>query len=50
MTNVYGIELYRQAFSYYHIGYSSALSWLLIIVTFGLSVAYTRMTLGKDKQ
>ncbi len=53
LTNVFGVELYRQAFSYYHLGYSSALSWILIIITFALSVCYTRMTLGpstKDKK
>jgi len=48
-TNVFGIELYRQAFSFYHIGYSSALSWLLIIITFGFSVLYTRITLRGEK-
>ncbi len=48
LTNVFSIELYRQAFGYYHIGYSSALSWMLIIVTFVLSVAYAKMTLRKE--
>lgn len=48
LTNVIGIEIYRQAFSYYHIGYSSALSWILVIITFVLGVFYTRITLGKE--
>jgi multiple sugar transport system permease protein len=48
LTNVFSIELYRQAFSYYHIGYSSALSWLLILATFVLSVMYAKLTLGKQ--
>lgn len=47
LTNVFSIELYRQAFSYYHIGYSSALSWMLILVTFVLSVTYAKLTLRK---
>lgn len=48
LTNVFSVELYRQAFSYYHIGYSSALSWVLILVTFVLSVMYAKLTLQKD--
>jgi multiple sugar transport system permease protein len=48
-TNVFGIELYKQAFSFYHIGYSSALSWILILITFIFSVFYTRITLRGDK-
>lgn len=50
MTNIFGVELYRQAFSYYHLGYSSALSWILIIITFVLSVFYTRMTLSPNSK
>jgi multiple sugar transport system permease protein len=48
LTNVFSIELYRQAFSYYHIGYSSALSWILVIVTFVMSIFYTKLTLRKE--
>jgi multiple sugar transport system permease protein len=47
LTNVFGIELYRQAFTYYHIGYSSALSWVLVIITFAFSVFYAKITLKK---
>lgn len=49
-TNLVGIELYKQAFSFYHLGYSSAISWILIIITFIMSIFYTRLTLkgGKD--
>lgn len=50
LTNVFGIELYKQAFQYYHIGYASAMSWLLILVTFGFSVLYTRATLKKESK
>ena len=48
LTNVFGIELYREAFQYYHLGYASALSWLLIAVTFVMSVFYTRITMKKE--
>lgn len=48
LTNIFGIELYKQAFKYYHIGYSSALSWILILLTFGFSILYTRITLKKE--
>jgi multiple sugar transport system permease protein len=48
LTIVFSIELYRQAFSYYHIGYSSALSWILVIVTFVMSIFYTKLTLRKE--
>lgn len=47
-TNIIGVELYREAFSYYHIGYASAFSWILLIVTFALSSFYTKMTLRKE--
>lgn len=50
-TNLFGIELYKQAFSFYHIGYSSAMSWILIAITFVFSVFYTRITLREpDKK
>jgi len=48
LTNVFSVELYRQAFSYYHVGYSSALSWILILVTFVLSVLYVKLTLPRE--
>lgn len=44
-TQFYALELYKEAFGKYHVGYASALSWLLIVVTFVLSVAYTKMTM-----
>lgn len=49
-TNIYGIELYKQAFSFYHIGYSSAMSWILILITFVFSVMYTRLTFRGGKE
>ena len=48
LTNIFGIELYKQAFKYYHLGYSSALSWILILLTFGFSILYTKITLKKE--
>ncbi len=48
-TQMYALELYKEAFGKYHIGYASAMSWLLILVTFLLSIAYTRITMrGKN--
>lgn len=42
-TNVFAIELYRQAFSYYQIGNSSAMSLILVVITVILSIFYIRM-------
>jgi len=42
-TNVFSIELYRQAFSYYQIGNSSAMSLILVVITVILSIFYIRM-------
>lgn len=44
-TQFFALELYQEAFGKYHIGYASALSWLLIIVTFALSIGYTKITM-----
>lgn len=41
-TNFYSIELYRNAFRYYEIGRSSAMSVVLIIITLILSIIYIR--------
>lgn len=43
-TNVFGIELYRQAFSYYHLGMASAMSWILVFITAVMSIFYIRLT------
>ena len=29
----YGVWLYEQAFTYFHMGYASALAWVLFVVT-----------------
>lgn len=48
-TQFYSLELYKEAFGKYHIGFASALSWLLIVLTMVLSVFYTKLTLrGED--
>jgi multiple sugar transport system permease protein len=43
-TNVFGIELYRQAFSYYYLGMASAMSWILVFITAFMSIFYFRLT------
>lgn len=43
-TNVFGIELYRQAFSYYHLGMAGAMSWVLVLITAAMSIIYIRFT------
>jgi multiple sugar transport system permease protein len=48
-TQFYALELYKQAFTKYNVGYASALSWILILITFGLSVAYTKLTMKGEK-
>lgn len=48
-TQFYALELYKEAFSKYNVGYASALSWILIAITFCLSVAYTRLTMKGEK-
>ncbi len=48
-TQFYALELYREAFGQYHVGYASAMSWLLIIVTFVLSIAYTKITMRGEE-
>ncbi|WP_062217898.1 carbohydrate ABC transporter permease [Streptomyces sp. NBRC 109706] len=36
--------LFNQAFSYYHMGYASAISWLLFLVILGLTLAVFRLS------
>lgn len=48
-TQFFSLELYQEAFGKYNVGYASAMSWILIIITFAMSVAYTRITLKGDK-
>lgn len=48
-TQFYALELYKEAFTKYNVGYASALSWLLIAITFCLSVAYTKLTMKGEK-
>ena len=44
-TWFYSLELYQEAFGKYHVGYASALSWILIAVTFVFSILYTKITM-----
>lgn len=48
-TWFYSLELYQEAFGKYHVGYASALSWILIVVTFVFSIFYTRITLKGEE-
>lgn len=48
-TQFYALELYKEAFTKYNVGYASALSWLLIVITFCLSVLYTKLTMKGEK-
>ncbi|MBI3963053.1 MAG: sugar ABC transporter permease [Deinococcus sp.] len=41
-TLVISLVTYREAFRYFHIGYGSALSWLVTLVILALSVAYIK--------
>ena len=42
-------DSYKEAFTKYNVGYASALSWLLIVITFCLSVLYTKLTMKGEK-
>ncbi len=42
-TTTFSIRLYQEAFSFYRIGYASALSWLLLLVTLVLVAVYMRV-------
>ena len=42
-TNVFSIELYRQAFSYYQIGNAAAMSWILLVITIIISIFYIKI-------
>lgn len=44
-TQFFALELYKEAFTKYNVGYASALSWLLIVITFIMSVMYTQITM-----
>ncbi|KKL09657.1 hypothetical protein LCGC14_2563670 [marine sediment metagenome] len=34
------LYLYRQAFQYFHMGYASALAWLLFVVILGITLIF----------
>ena len=48
-TQFFALELYKEAFTKYNVGYASALSWLLIIITFVMSVMYTQITMKGEQ-
>jgi multiple sugar transport system permease protein len=41
-TMFYGTRLYQQAYVYFHVGYASALAWLLVIVLFIVTAVFIR--------
>lgn len=49
-TNVFGIELYKQAFRYYDVGIASAMSWILVVITASLSIFYIHSTTQEPLQ
>lgn len=48
-TQFFALELYKEAFTKYNVGYASALSWLLIVITFVMSVMYTQITMKGEQ-
>lgn len=48
-TQFFALELYKEAFTKYNVGYASALSWLLIVITFIMSVIYTQITMKGEQ-
>lgn len=48
-TQFFALELYKEAFTKYNVGYASALSWLLIVITFIMSVMYTQITMKGEQ-
>ena len=43
-TLVYSINLFRNAFVYYKMGYASAMAWILFIFLFGLTLLSMRLS------
>jgi multiple sugar transport system permease protein len=43
-TLVYSIELFRNAFVYYKMGYASALAWIFFVFLFGLTLVSLRLS------
>jgi len=37
-TNFYALYLYQNAFLYHHMGYASAMAWIMLIITLGLTL------------
>ena len=37
-TLFFNLQLYREAFGFFHMGYASAMAWLLFIVVLGLTI------------
>ena len=37
-TLFFNLDLYREAFGFYHMGYASAMAWLLFVIVLGLTI------------
>ena len=45
-SRVYAFYLWQQAFSYYHMGYASAMAWILFLIIFVITIAQVRLLEG----
>ena len=41
-TLFYNLNLYREGFAFFHMGYASALAWLLFVIVLGLTILLFR--------
>src|SRR3970282_2064523 len=37
-TLFFNLDLYREAFGFFHMGYASAMAWLLFVIVLGLTI------------
>ena len=47
-TELLSILVYRTSFEYYQFGYASAIAMLMLLITLGFSILYTKMVMPKD--
>ncbi len=47
-TELLSILVYRTSFEYYQFGYASAIAMLMLLITLGFSLAYTKLVMPKD--
>jgi multiple sugar transport system permease protein len=46
LTRFYVLNLYNQAFEFYEMGYASAMAWILLVITLGLTMLTLRGSRG----